>query len=128
MKRTKHHIGSTKAKRRAALQDGCLATDELSARAERRALPVSAGGGAFLQSASPSGTSLAPVPAVVLADTSPRPSPHAAHAERESGGGLRRVCMDCGAELPGSNPRGTRVSHGLCVVDFQRRMAEVRAA
>lgn len=67
----------------------------------------SAGGGAFLQPASPSGTSLAPAPA----DSS-----------------LRMVCMDCGAELPGSNPQGARTSHGLCRVDFDRRMAELMAA
>lgn len=87
----------------------------------------SAGGGAFLQSASPSGTSLAPVPAdSVLGDTSPQPSPRS--GEGEKSGALRKVCMDCGAELPGSNPQGTRVSHGLCVVDFERRMAELKAA
>lgn len=84
-----------------------LKTD--SARAERRALPFSARDGAFLQSATPSGTSLAPVPADSVSD-------------------LRKVCMDCGAELPGSNPQGARVSHGLCLVDFARRMAELRAA
>ena len=41
---------------------------------------------------------------------------------------LRMVCMDCGAELPGSNPQGTKVSHGLCRADFDRRMAELRGA
>lgn len=41
---------------------------------------------------------------------------------------VRKVCMDCGAELPGSNPQAAQVSHGLCQVDFERRMAELRAA
>jgi hypothetical protein len=40
--------------------------------------------------------------------------------------GLRLVCMDCGAELPGSDPAGQRVSHGLCQQDFERRMAELK--
>lgn len=28
--------------------------------------------------------------------------------------GLRRLCACCRAELPGSDPQGTRISHGLC--------------
>ncbi len=28
--------------------------------------------------------------------------------------GLRRVCAFCRAELPGSDPQGTRTSHGMC--------------
>lgn len=39
--------------------------------------------------------------------------------------GLKVVCMDCGAELPGSDPTGARTSHGLCRKDFDRRMAEL---
>jgi hypothetical protein len=39
--------------------------------------------------------------------------------------GFRKVCMDCGAELPGSNSQGSRTSHGLCRADFDRRMAEL---
>jgi hypothetical protein len=29
--------------------------------------------------------------------------------------GLRRLCACCRAELPGSDPQGTRTSHGMCV-------------
>ena len=44
---------------------------------------------------------------------------------RKASGGMRLVCMDCGAELPGSDPSGARTSHGLCRQDFDRRMAEL---
>lgn len=40
--------------------------------------------------------------------------------------GIKLVCMDCGAELPGSDPAGQRISHGLCRQDFDRRMEELK--
>lgn len=39
--------------------------------------------------------------------------------------GFKLVCMDCGAALPGSDPSGARTSHGLCRIDFDKRMAEL---
>lgn len=32
----------------------------------------------------------------------------------EAAAALRRLCQFCGEELPGSNPFGARISHGVC--------------
>ncbi len=40
--------------------------------------------------------------------------------------GLRKVCCVCQCELPGSDQLGKRISHGLCVEDFNKQMAQIR--
>ncbi len=59
-------------------------------------------------------------------DVSSAPFPTATSlASRPSGlpDVFRKVCMDCGADLPGSVPTAARVSHGLCRSCFDGRMA-----
>lgn len=40
--------------------------------------------------------------------------------------GLKLVCMDCKVQLEGSDPSGSRTSHGLCPQCHAARMAELR--
>jgi hypothetical protein len=42
--------------------------------------------------------------------------------------GMRLVCMDCGCDLPGGDPAGKVLGHGLCRTHFEERMAGVFAA